>query len=116
MNKHRKSLEKRYRGRCTISNSQAAKVDGETTHKDNLVASMQPCLLIHPKINVANQTEVQAKIKVNYKLIMAPEITVLPGSKITVTQDGATYKLSCSGKPFIRSSHQQIELLEEGHG
>lgn len=116
MNKHRKSLEKRYKGRCTITNSQAEKVAGETTHKDLLVASMKPCLLIYSKSNTANQTEVQAEIKANYNLIMAPEITVLPGSKITVTQDGATYKLSCSGKPFIRSSHQQIELLEEGHG
>lgn len=116
MNKHRKSLEKRYRGRCTITTSQANKVDGETIFNDVVVADNKPCLLIKPKIGTASQTEVQAKVSSKHKLLIAPEIEILPGSKMTVTQDGATYKLSCSGKPFVRRSHQLVELLEQGNG
>ena len=44
------------------------------------------------------------------KLFISPDITIKPGSKITVTQTGVTTEYTGSGVPAVYPTHQEIML------
>ena len=108
----RKALESLYKGFCTISNKQ--EVTDEQTHQtrftDVIVVENQPCRLSFSTITAATPGTGATTLKEVVKLFIAPEITVLPGSKITVTQNGMTTLYKSSGKPATHSNHQEIIL------
>jgi hypothetical protein len=85
-----------------------------TTQREEVVLEDQPCRLSFETLKSAQQTESAAGITQSIKLFLAPEITVKPGSKVTVTQDGVTADYKCSGVPAVYPSHQEIilELFE----
>ena len=75
-----------------------------------MVLEGQPCRLSFKQSNPAQQTESAASIAQVIKLFLAPEATVRPGSKVTVSQDGVTADYKCSGVPAVYSTHQEIVL------
>lgn len=108
----RKAIESLYIGICTISEYQEVRneVTKITKHEPVDVLTNQPCKLSFERINSANQTEAAALVTQSVKLFIAPEIVIKPGSKITVTQSGATTEYQNSGEPALFSSHQQIMM------
>lgn len=110
----RKILEKTYDAVCTISKMCKSKVDGETTLQEVIVAQNQPCALSNSSNPSAKQGQVSAEVSNAVKLFIAPELKILPGSKVEVTQYGRTYELEASGLAFIYPTHQEINLIETG--
>lgn len=112
----RKAQEILYSGVMTVTERHKIRDEGTglTTQKDVVVLENQPCKLSFETLKSAQQTETAAGITQIIKLFVAPEITVKPGSKVTVTQDGVTADYKCSGVPAVYPTHQEIilELFE----
>ncbi len=108
----RKAQESLYSGTMTVT--ERIKVRDErtklTVEKDAVVLEGQPCRLSFETLKAAQQTGSAAGITQVIKLFLAPEITVKPGSKVTVTQDGVTADYKCSGVPAVYPAHQEIIL------
>lgn len=108
----RKSIESTYEGVLTVSEYQ--KVKDEKTKLTNaapvIVLENQPCRLSFESLQSAVQSESAATVTQTTKLFLAPEITIKPGSKITVTQAGVTTDYTYSGVPAVYQTHQEIIL------
>lgn len=109
----RKAIESsHYDGVCTITEHRKV-ADGKTkiTRFDNVVVlGNQPCHLSFKTITSAVQGESAAAAKQTTELFISPDITIKPGSKVTVTQEGVTNDYTCSGVPAVYATHQEIIL------
>lgn len=101
-----------YDGICTVTEHKKAtdKKTKITEFHDVVVLENQPCHLAFKKITIAAQSESAAKTEQTTELFISPDITIRPGSKITVTQGGVTADYTCSGVPAVYATHQQIML------
>lgn len=107
----RKAIEKTYTGKCTITEYQPYKKENKSTgNKEVDVLEDQPCKLSFEKITNINQGEAAASVIQIAKVMLAPEIKIKPGSKLTITQNGVTTEYSNSGEPAIYNTHQEIIL------
>ena len=109
----RKAIEKyHYDGTCTVTEHQ--KVTDESTKitsfQDVVVLDNQPCHLVFKTVTSAAQSESAAAVEQTTELIISPDVTIRPGSKITVTQEGVTTDYTYSGVPAVYATHQQIIL------
>ena len=108
----RKAIESRYQGLCTILEKK--KVKDETTKAtaliDMAVLNNQPCRLSYSSSGVANQTDTVSNIEQTIKLFIAPEIKIVPGSKLRITQNGVTIDYISSGVPAVYETHQEVCL------
>lgn len=112
----RKAQELQYFGLMTVTEHKKVtdKRSKLTAERDVVVLENQPCRLSFETLKPAQQTETAASITQIIKLFLAPEVTVKPGSKVTVTQNGVRADYKCSGAPAIYPTHQEIilELFE----
>lgn len=101
-----------YCGICTISEYRSVTdpVTKRTTQKEITVIENQPCNLSFEKINTVVQTDTAAAASQGINLFLSPEITVKPGSKITVEQAGIKKDYAASGEPAIYPEHQEVML------
>ena len=109
----RKAIESTYAGRCSIYERRDLRDEKTkiTRKKEEvLVVENQPCKLSFEKLNALLQTDTAASRTQGTKLFIAPEITVKPGSKIMVKQNGVTTAYSASGVPAVYLSHAEIML------
>lgn len=108
----RKAREALYTGVMTVTERQKIKDERSklVTEKDVAVLEDQPCKLSFETLKPAGQTQTAAGVTQTIKLFLAPEVTVRPGSKITVTQDNVTADYQSSGVPAIYPTHQEIML------
>ena len=107
----RKSIESLYIGKCTITEQQKVqKANKSIDFADVIVQEDVPCRLSFSTVSNANQTETGASVVQTTKVFLAPEITVKPGSKLTVTQNGVTTEYKSSGVPAFYST--QVFLLK----
>lgn len=109
----REAIESMYDGRCTVTEMQGVKdpKTGIVKQTPVTVLTDQPCRLSHKSAEtttVANGVAVQNR---TIKLFISPDITIKPGSKITVTQNGLTADYKRSGLPAVYESHQEINLI-----
>ena len=113
----RKAQEQLYDGVCTVT--EYRKIKDEKTKlsgmEDVIVLEGQPCRISFSKISQAVQSESVASTTQSIKLFISPDVTIQPGSKITVTQNGVTAVYKSSGVPAVYATHQEImlELYEE---
>ena len=113
----RKAQEQLYDGVCTVI--EYRKVKDEKTKlsgmEDVIVLEGQPCRISFSKVSQSIQGESSANISQSIKLFISPDVTIKPGSKITVTQNGVTTVYKSSGVPAVYATHQEImlELYEE---
>lgn len=112
----RKAIESLYNGTCTIIEHQKYQKENKSTgFKDVKVLENQPCRLSFKTVTEAKPNENTASnIVQSTKVFLAPEITVKPGSKLIITQNGVTTEYKNSGKPAHYETHQEIilELFE----
>lgn len=113
MLKVRKAIEMLYSGVCTITNSQKVVKNKRTTYKDVVICENQKCRLSYSSIPYGNETETTTNVVQTVKLFIAPELEILPGSKITVTQHDVTHNYKASGTRAVYSTHQEINLIDE---
>ena len=108
----RKAIESRYKGLCTILEKK--KVKDETTKatalRDIAVLSNQPCRLSYSSSGAANQTDTVSNIEQAIKLFIAPEIKIVPGSKLRITQNEVNIDYISGGVPAIYETHQEVCL------
>ena len=111
VNAHRKALERMWKDRCSII------VQAEQTNPDTNLTDFQetplfenqPCKLSFEKQTATDENHV-ATVSQGVKLFLSPDVSIKPGSKITVTQNGVTTEYSSSGVPAKYPTHQEIML------
>lgn len=115
MVKFKKAIESTYIGRFTVTEHQKVrKENGTTGFCDVDVIINQPCRLSFSSSRAVSDG-MQAGMGQSVKLFVKPEISILPGSKITVTQNGVTTAYKQSGVPAVYETHHEIMLeLFEG--
>lgn len=109
----RKVQESLYDGRCSIYEYKAVKDEKTKLTKpagEVLVAENIPCRLSYSSIPAAQENTVTVGVQQTTKLFLAPEVKVMPGSKLVITQNGVEKAYKNSGEPAIYSSHQEINL------
>lgn len=108
----RAAIEMMYQGTCTVTEHQKVKKENKTTgFQDVIVLTNQPCKLSFSNITTTNQTETAALVAQTAKVLIAPEIQIKPGSKLTITQNGVTTEYENSGEPALFNTHQEISLV-----
>lgn len=108
------ALEKfHYKDICTVSEykDDADAKTKITKKKEVIVLENIPCKISFETIKNAEQTETATAISQVIKLFLSPDITISPGSKITVTNDGRTIAYKQSGEAAVYPSHQEIMLI-----
>jgi len=108
----RKALELLYVGTCTVTEYQkVVKENKSTGFAEVVVLEDQPCRLSFSTKDSTEPTENAASSVVQViTLFLSPDVTITPGSKITVTQNGVTEDYKQSGKPALYDTHQEIVL------
>lgn len=107
----RKAIEMLYDRTFDLYQMRAEKQANHATQMVRvLVQSGIPCRISYSKVESAKDSQTTAHIAQAVTLFCAPEIEVLPGSKIVVTRKGATEEFECSGIPAKYESHQEIPL------
>lgn len=110
-NMHRAVIEQTYVGRCTVTeHRKVKKPNGSTGFEEAVVFEKQPCLMIYKTVSSASTPEPAAVINQGTVLLIAPEVEIKPGSKITVSQNGVTMDYARSGIPAVFATHQEIYL------
>ena len=108
---HRKAIELLYEGTCTITIYEPyMKQNKATGHREIILLEDEPCRLSFGGAPAAEKTETGTSKQQVIKLFLTPEIDVMPGSKITVTQNGVMQDYCRSGQPAVYSTHQEVEL------
>ena len=111
MVKARKAIELLYDGTCTVTVKQEYEKDnGAIGFREVAVLENEPCHLSFSNATSAKEGEVAATVSQLTELFISPEVSIAPGSKITVTQNGVTTDYTRSGKPALYGTHQQITL------
>lgn len=107
----RKAIEMTYIGTCTITEYQSYKKENKSTgHQEVIILENQPCKLSFSSITNSSKTETAAMVVQTAKVLIAPEIQIKPGSKLTITQNGVTTEYKNSGEPALFNTHQEIVL------
>ena len=110
---HRKAVEATYDGTCRIYGMQSVKdpVTKVTRQDEALVQDGIACHLSYSSAAPAAGSDTATAVAQTIKLFMTPELTVPPGCRIEVTQQGRAESYAQSGKAAVYPSHQEI-LLE----
>lgn len=112
----RKALESTYEGKATVTEhrKEQDKDTGLISYKDVAVLENQPCRLSFSKITSTDGNGRAVKAAQETKLFVSPDVCIKPGSRITVTQNGATTDYTYSGIPAVYCTHQEfvLELFE----
>jgi hypothetical protein len=108
----RNAIESLYNGRCTVYEYQSVtdSVTKITGDQEVPVLTDEPCRLSYKTVTGTSQDDGAAAVTQTVKLFITPEVVIKPGSKITVTQNGATADYQSSGQPAIYTNHQEIIL------
>ena len=108
----RKAIEATYSGTLMVTEMQKVKDERSklTKNVEVVVLENQPCKLSFEKLQAAIQSDSAAAITQGAKLFVSPDVSIKPGSKLTVTQDEITTDYIRSGVPAVYPTHQEIVM------
>lgn len=111
----RKAQESLYFGKATVC--EYKKIIDEnhlSKFQEVTVLEEQPCRLSFESKKQSVQSESTNNVVQTIKLFLSPDVTINPGSKITVTQDNVTNDYTNSGIAAVYPTHQEVilELFE----
>lgn len=116
---HRQAVELLYEDTCSITEYKET-VDEATKlsqWEEKTMISDEPCKLSFESIQSSQPDGTATAIRQIIKLFLAPELTVRPGSKISVTHQGNTVEYANSGVSAVYPTHQELLLtLFDGWG
>ena len=111
MVKARKAVESLYDGVCTITEYQKIRNENKSTGLcEVVVLENQPCRMAYKTVNSTNQTDTMGLVTQAIVVYISPDVSVKPGSKLTITQNGVTTEYVHSGKSAMYSTHQEVSL------
>lgn len=115
--KAKRTIETMYDGKCTVY-TRGKREDpktGETAFYEIASIKNKPCRLSYVTVPTTGIVDGAPLLSQEAKLFIAPDVAIPPGSKLKVTQHGATTFYSQSGEPARYATHQEITLeLFEG--
>ncbi len=110
--KARKAIESLYEGSCTvyIQDKRTNPETKETEFTEITTITDEPCRLSFATLVSTNIVDHAPKLGQAVKVFMSPGVSVPPGSKLVVTQNGITESYSLSGEPARYATHQEIPV------
>ena len=111
---HGAALRKLWKGRCTVYvfGYTTNEANGRSEEGEKPIVADEPCRVSFGSSPAATDGAGANTAPQGIKLFISSALTIPPGSKLTVTQNGRTESYSSSGKPKVYSTHQEIELTE----
>lgn len=99
-------------GRCTIwEYENVTDPDNfQTSQREVIVVEDEPCRISFNTEAVTNPESGVAEMTQFTMLFIRPDLEIVAGSIIEVTQNGRTTKYRRSGKPAVYTNHQEICL------
>ena len=110
--KAKKAIEALYEGTCTVYTGEKDKDPDtkETVFTETPILTNEPCRLSFSSFPATNMIDHAPALGQATKLFISPGVTIPPGSKLVVTQNGVTTAYSNSGEPARYVTHQEINL------
>jgi hypothetical protein len=110
----RAAIESTYEGLATVYEMQNVKdlVTRKTRQQLVMTLAAEPCALSQTSLPASTQTVTVNQVDYDAKLFISPDVTINPGSRITVVQNGMVFEGEQAGKPFRYPTHQEIKLKE----
>lgn len=100
-----------YTDTCTVIEYQEyQKPNKSTGYHEVTVLENQPCRISFKTSNSTDNTESAAAVSQMVKVLIAPEIDIKPGSKLSITRNGVTTDYKNSGESARYDTHQEITL------
>ena len=106
----KKELQRLYTGKATVY-VYSWETDKNKVQKKTCTAILTdiPCRLSYDR-KVNNEQDTTGDILQDITMICDPSYNIPAGSKIVITQNGATRTYRCSSDPAVYESHQEVEL------
>ena len=107
------AIKSLWRGRCTVTvrnNDTTDENTGRVVVGEVDTCTDEPCRISFDTVNATQLENNAANIVQSITLFIDRAVVIPEGSKITVTQNGATAVYEKSGKPAVYSTHQEIPL------
>ena len=107
------AIKSLWRGKCTVTvrnNDTTDENTGRVAVGEVDTYTDEPCRISFDTVNATQPENNAANIVQSITLFIARAVVIPEGSKITVTQNGATAVYEKSGKPAVYSTHQEIPL------
>lgn len=110
--KAKKAIQSQWKGRMTVIEyvKQKDPVTKQTDFVEQTVLEDKPCRVSFKTIATTQNSNGVAEQLQGVKLFCSPDLTIKPGSKIIVTQNGVTTEYQSSGVPAVHTNHQEIML------
>lgn len=112
VSRYQDALRKLWVGRCSVFVQETTVNPANGRNEPTEVQKLkdEPCRLSFSSISSTTEKDEAALIQQVVKLFISKEVKIPPGSKIVVTQNGATHTFTRSGEPAVYSGHQEIVL------
>ena len=107
------AIKSLWRGKCTVTvrnNDTTDENTGRVVVGEVDTYTDEPCRISFDTVNATQPENNAANIVQSITLFIDRAVAIPEGSKITVTQNGATAVYEKSGKPAVYSTHQEIPL------
>lgn len=107
------AIKSLWRGKCTVTvrnNDTTDENTGRVVVGEVDTYTDEPCRISFDTVNATQPENNAANIVQIITLFIDRAVVIPEGSKITVTQNGATAVYEKSGKPAVYSTHQEIPL------
>lgn len=107
------AIKSLWRGKCTVTvrnNDTTDENTGRVVVGEVDTYTDEPCRISFDTVNATQLENSAANIVQSITLFIDRAVVIPEGSKITVTQNGATAVYEKSGKPAVYSTHQEIPL------
>lgn len=107
------AIKSLWRGKCTVTvrnNDTTDENTGRVVEGEVDTYTDEPCRISFDTVNATQPENNAANIVQSITLFIDRAVVIPEGSKITVTQNGATAVYEKSGKPAVYSTHQEIPL------
>ena len=107
------AIKSLWQGKCTVTvrnNDTTDENTGRVVVGEVDTYTDEPCRISFDTVNATQPENNAANIVQSITLFIDCAVVIPEGSKITVTQNGATAVYEKSGKPAVYSTHQEIPL------
>lgn len=107
------AIKSLWRGKCTVTvrnNDTTDENTGRVVVGEVDTYTDEPCRISFDTVNATQPENNAANVVQSITLFIDRAVVIPEGSKITVTQNGATSVYEKSGKPAVYSTHQEIPL------
>lgn len=109
---YKRAIQSLWDGRATIAvlDGVLDPATGRTEPVEQVTAEDLPCRISYTAVKTTTPNEEAAQVAQAVTLYIDPAVDIPAGSRVTVTQNGATLDYERSGKAAVYSCHQEVPL------